>query len=441
MADIEDELAASWDAAHLAVYGDHLQALGDPRGELVALDLLGGGVDVIARKTELLVAWIGEALLGRILATGAIECGFVELYLDEHARLLADVLASPAGPFVRSLTIRGGAATIASCAAALADAPRPWLARLAIVQLDLARSPPTISRALAERLAKVLPRLAELAVTGHRVFGRLELPQLQRLAVTGHDAISSLGGDGGALLPGVTAVDLAFGAPEAQAGAAVLDQLLPPARFPALVRLDLSRNEPGAFGPHNLGLALDPFAWLRDREISTQLREVLVPSVRTEAQSDALGAALATMPALRRVEQVRRYALRDARFPVPLGVERVVAWPRPWLPPDTLGEAGFSIALHATEPPNLCQGLPLARWLDAHGARLSEHVLAALGHLFGFLDRVPPGEGQRFPAIVLDTALGPLTGGVGLSGWMRLRGQLRRPGVPLPSLSVAIRRL
>ena len=396
---------------------------------------------MIARRNELLVGWIGEALLARILAAGAIECGFVELYIVEDARLLADVLASHAGPFLRSLTIRGGAATVKRAVEALADTARPWLARLAIEQLDLARSPPTLPRALADRLATVLPRLAELSVTGHRVFGRLELPQLRRLAVTGHDAINSLAGEGGALLPEVTAVDLAFGVADTLAGIPVIDALLPRARFPALVRLDLSRNEPGAFPPHNLGLAVDPFAWLRDLPIRAQLREVILPSVRTEEQSDALGAALATMPALRRVEQVRRYALRDARFPVPLGVERVVAWPRPWLPPDTLGEAGFSIALHAGEPPNLCQGLPLARWLDRHGARLSEHVLAALGHLFGFLERLPPGEARAFPAIVLDTALGPLTNAAGLAGWLRLRGQLRRPGVALPSVSVAIRRL
>lgn len=328
-------------------------------------------------------------------------------------------------------------------AMALAGAPRPWLARLAIAQVDLARSPPTLPRALADQLARLLPRLDELDVTGHRVFGRLELPQLRRLRVTGHDAIQSLAGHGDVLLPQVASIDLAFGVPDAQlvGGDGVVDDLLPPTRFPALARLELSRNEPGAFAPHNLGLAVDPFAWLRDRAIGAQLREVVVPSVRTEMQADALGAALVAMPALRRVEQARRYALRDARFPVPPGVERVLAWPRPWLPADALGEAAFSIAMTPGEPPNLCQGLPLASWLEQHGARLSEHVLAAWGHVFGFLDRLADGDEQPFPAVVLGTALGALGDGTGLAGWLRLRGQLRRPGVALPALAVAIRRL
>ena len=425
------------------MYGDHLQALGDPRGELVALDLLGQGAEVIARKNELLVAWIGDGLLARILAAGAIECGFVELYVDDTPPLLADVLASPAGPFLRSLTIRGSASAVRRMVAALVGARRPWLHRLAIVQTVGAGSSPTLPGALANQLATALPRLDTLDVTGERVLARLAVPQLRALAMTGHDAIASLAEDGPVLLPSLASFDLAFGAPGTVRTATfdILDRLLPAARMPALARLDLSRNEPGAFAPHNLGLAVDPFAWLRDRKIREQLVELRVPSVRTDAQADALGDALATMPALRRIEQVRRYALRDARFPVPPGVERVVAWPRPWLPPDALGEAAFAIVMNPGEPPNLCHGLPLATWLDQQGGRLSEHVLAAWGHVFGFLDRLAAGEERPFPAVVLDTALGPLGDATGLAGWQRLRSQLRRPGVALPARSVAIRRL
>jgi len=37
--DLESALRAAWSAADLAVYADHLQAIGDPRGEIIALDL------------------------------------------------------------------------------------------------------------------------------------------------------------------------------------------------------------------------------------------------------------------------------------------------------------------------------------------------------------------------------------------------------------------
>src|SRR5438552_7266092 len=37
--ELEATLRARWDRETLAVYGDHLMSAGDPRGELVALDL------------------------------------------------------------------------------------------------------------------------------------------------------------------------------------------------------------------------------------------------------------------------------------------------------------------------------------------------------------------------------------------------------------------
>ncbi len=436
MTAVEDDLAASWDAAHLAVYGDYLMSLGDPRGELIALDLLGGGPEVIARKNELLVAWIGEALLARILATGAIECGFVELYVDENPLLLADVLASPAGPFLRTLTMRGRGTTVFRMMTALVADARPWLARLAVVQTSPAGAP--VARPITHPIASALPRLAELDVTGDDVFSRLAIPQLRTLRITGVAAIAPP-----AELPAVIALDVAFGVPGTHRtpSHAALADLAPPERFPALVRLDLSRNEPGAFAPHNLGLAVDPFAWLCDREIRAQLVDLAIPSVRTEAQSETLQRALDGMPALRRIEQVRRYALRDARFPVPPDVQRTLGWPRPWLPPDALGDATFAVRPRDDAPPEVCHVLPLATWLDQHASQLSEHALSAWGHLFGFLDRLVVRTPQPFPGIVLDTALATLGDGERLSGWLRVRFLLRRPSVQIASLSVPIQRL
>ncbi len=424
------------------MYGDYLQAQGDPRGELIALDLLGGGPEVIARKNELLVTWIGDALLARILASGAIECGFVELYVDDDPELLDDVLASPAGPFLRTLTIRRRPAVLNRMASALcARGPRPWLAMLAIEQEGLASSPPTVPRAISDRLAAALPRLHTLAVTGARVFAALDLPQLKRLRVTGVDAIASLAGQGAAQLPQLEGIDLAFAVPSGSATMRLpaFDHLLVPARFPALVRLDLSRNEPGTVAPHNLGQDADVFGWLGELEVRAQLIEVKLPSVRTEAQAETLVRALEAMPALRRIEQVRGYALRDARFPVPPNVERVIAWPRPWLPPDVLGQQTFALVARPGEEPNVGHAYPLAHWLDEHAARLSEHALAAWGHVFTFLDQLGATE-QPFPAVVMDTALASLGDGPGLAGWLRLRVQLRR-GAQLSSPTVGIRRL
>lgn len=444
MSAVSDELAEHWDAAHLAVYGDELQAQGDPRGELVALDLLGHGSDAIGRKTELLTTWIGAPLVARILATGSIECGFVELSLSRVAddELLSAVLASPAGPFLRTLAVRGQASTQRAMRV-LAKTTHPWLSRLAVAGTS-SRGQPVVVRAIADELVPALPRLESLEVSGHRVFDHLEAPHLRALRIDGGDAVTSLGGDHPVPLPKLAALDLAFGV-EGRFETlphSVIDRLLPPACFPALVALDLSRAEPGAFGPRNLGLDVDVFGWLGQREVCAQLRTLTLPSVRTSAQTSALAHALAKLPEGARVIQARRYALRDARMAAPAHLFREVGWPRPWLPPDELGgdRFSFAIAVPPSDADNACFGLPVARWLDDHAAKLSEHVLAAWGHLFGFLDRLPIGV-QPFPAVVLETALAALEPAEGLAGWLRVRTLLRRPGLALPTLSVSVRRV
>ena len=52
--DLERALQSSWDRDHLAVYGDALQARGDPRGELIAIDLAGEMRDVLRKRATTL---------------------------------------------------------------------------------------------------------------------------------------------------------------------------------------------------------------------------------------------------------------------------------------------------------------------------------------------------------------------------------------------------
>jgi uncharacterized protein (TIGR02996 family) len=70
-----------WDRAALAVYADHLTAAGDPRGELIALELevedYGTTVEIDARRRVLLVEWIGgdRARLRRSYVRGEASSG------------------------------------------------------------------------------------------------------------------------------------------------------------------------------------------------------------------------------------------------------------------------------------------------------------------------------------------------------------------------------
>lgn len=417
---IDDELAEHWDAAHLAVYADHLTEAGDPRGELVALDLADSSDAIRARKNELLVAWIGEQLLGKILSRGSIEHGFVELSTDSP-RLLDEVLASPAGPYLRSLALRAPVSPLVAMLEVLSRDVRPWLLRLTIAQEgDLA------GRAVTRDWATQLPRLRTLEVAGFRVFARLHAPSVRTLIVSGVEAIGSLS-ENDVTWPNLTKLDYAFGPHDSGHGRAVIAV----GAMPAVVELDVSRNEPGAFGPHNYGFDRNPFAWLGRWPTPGQLERLRVPSVRTDDQGQLLVNAMARMPFLQRVEQVRRYASHDARFPVPPSVERVIGWPRPWPPPDEVNAHAYVIEELRVDL------FPAAWWVDANAARFAPHVVDAWGHVFRLLLALQPMQTEHVPTPLLDTALGGLGEAPGLQPWTRLRSHLRRAR----PMRVAVRRV
>ncbi|HET9988193.1 MAG TPA: hypothetical protein VFQ65_06730, partial [Kofleriaceae bacterium] len=95
LAELERELATAWSRDHLAVYADHLQALGDPRGELIAIDLAGRPAASEGRRAQLVATWLAELPAGRDSA--AVDHGFLAVELANPASL-AMLLASDYGP-------------------------------------------------------------------------------------------------------------------------------------------------------------------------------------------------------------------------------------------------------------------------------------------------------------------------------------------------------
>src|SRR5258705_9254400 len=59
-----------WDRGTLAVYADVLQAHGDPRGELIAIDLAieanGPTPQLDVRRRQLLFAWLGDNVAPKV---------------------------------------------------------------------------------------------------------------------------------------------------------------------------------------------------------------------------------------------------------------------------------------------------------------------------------------------------------------------------------------
>lgn len=76
--ELEAAVRVAWDREAIAVYADHLQAIGDLRGELVAIDLRidEGNVDaaITARREQLIAEWFGAEL-----PPGIVHYGFVDV--------------------------------------------------------------------------------------------------------------------------------------------------------------------------------------------------------------------------------------------------------------------------------------------------------------------------------------------------------------------------
>jgi hypothetical protein len=322
-------LASNLARDELAVYGDYLQSRGDPRGELIAIDLADDPA-LADRRRVLEVEWLAP-LPTPLHVSGRSRFGFAELEITTAEQLVV-LLAGPIAPFVRTLAIQGAAHVIADAVPAFTGRMLPALASLEIHHTSDIPSKPIVTSHHADKLIAATPRLARLHVNGRRVFGHIDHPNVTALVISGLDAIDSLSGTGPPLAR-ITDLDFAFHRH------ALLDHLPPPndlivrsllpkQRWPNVRRLDLSRNEPGSRSPHSLGGQVDVFGWLRAL-MPRPLERLRLPSLRSEQQLADLAAAIASLPADCVIEIARAYT--GSPPPPP----RVSAPPpRPWPPRD-----------------------------------------------------------------------------------------------------------
>ncbi len=350
---LEAALLASWDRETLAVYADHLQGLGDPRGELIALDLelaTRSTPELVQRRVSLLAGWLGLVPSNPHTpwVGDSFKFGFVDNFrLEEddgaEARLV-EVLASPLAPYLKRVTIVGTATHVATMLRGLAgDAVHPWLTELSVrVQGRGFVDPEAVSRWIA-----VTPALQRLDVQGHEVFADFPHRGVQRLRITGATAIPGLFNDGDPMI-NVRELDLAFDQSDVPYGtpaAGPIEAL----QLPALRILDLSRNEPESrrvqYGDldEDYHDAEDPDAAPGDagppsalealarQPIRSQLTHLKLPSIRSRQELERLEQIASHMPALEEIEIVRAHyfklpaklATTKAKFVRPAG------WPWP----------------------------------------------------------------------------------------------------------------
>jgi hypothetical protein len=423
--ELESALAASWDRDTLAVYADHLQAEGDPRGELIALDLeidaRGSTVELSKRRTSLLYAWLGSLVpVDNVHAPwigDSLKCGFVENLVPAN---LERALASPIGPYVRGVTLRDSIDELERKLAVLARHEHRWLVRMTIGDTGSHRAP--VDPDIARRAFAAMPRLHTLELVHGPALALLSHPTIERLVVHGRSCFDALGD--GATFARVTDLVITHVAEPAAYDDAYgdenyVEEAPPPAQaawpkvaFPALRRLELADTDLDA--AYKLVRSLDARAHV------TTLR---IPRLRNAADRDELIAIARDMPALAVVEIAHGTHYDPPDIPN-LRLERaeLLAWPmqdeaesqglRVFMPGSKYGETVALIdAIYVME--QRFEALPAAA--RAAWSQLWRRI-AALNEPIAFPARVLADAVESVPELMQN-------------GWRELREELsaRRP--------------
>jgi hypothetical protein len=460
---LEAALAAEWDRETLAVYADHLQAVGDPRGELIALDLelaSRSTPEMVVRRASLLSNWLGRLVPSDPHTSwigDSFRFGFVEdLILDDTdpnaAENLAAVLASPLAPYLRRITIRGHAEHASQVLRQLARIPHRWLSQLAIRGYD-----GLLDASAVDDFIVAAPNVHTLEVGGTNVLDGFAHPALRRVRVDGGNALPALFSKT-APLATVLELDLALQPPnDPERYTPPFTGMLPPIVLPALRVLDLSRcsviaepyyaadpdmdDEPpddGSSSPTALVL-------LGSQAVRTQLTRLRLPSLQSRSEFDVLEALIADMPALEQVELTRSGYFH----PPELTNQRVkLIRPAPW-PWPRVAEIVEGDSLHVLAPGSrsgdIVPIVDAARVMEQRFEELDADARYAWTRFWVFVaelgalpwksdaDRMWTDE-RTFPAEVLISALEACAVG-GSGGWRELRDELRFRR-PLPAGAV-----
>jgi len=287
--DLEAQILATWDRETIEVYGDQLQSLGEPRGELIAIDLAiedsGSTPELVRRREELIDAWLGDTV-----PNGRVRCGFVDVDATgaDPVAQIHHAFDGPGSRFIRSVAIVGAPNTIAATAQALAATVRPSMTALTIRQWDEADRP-TLGAGAAQAMIEATPHLRELAIDGRQVLDDFPHPAVTRLRISGFDGIASLV-DGTLAMPALVALDLALYAHLAKRAPGPSRDVFRRVgvQMPRLVDLDLRRNNPGYADPDSLGGDVDVAVAVQALGIADQLRVLRVPTSTTAREREGL---------------------------------------------------------------------------------------------------------------------------------------------------------
>lgn len=439
MGPAEARLLADWNLETIAAFGAELRDAGDPRGELIAIDLVleTGPSPAVRRalgeeKKALHIAWLGE-----VSEHMRSRFGFVEELREEPEDELA--IFDRVAPFLRSFKLAGEYGHARELVARIAAAPRPWLVSLEIGSFTDTRET-TIDNELGARLIAATPNLVRLALDGHFVCDELPHPGVTDLVVQGFDAVGALRGKGA--MPNAKRLDLMLHPDQfirrEPPPPALREGWVPRAGFPALEILDLSRNEPASRTrePNCYAGETAFFDVLPRIAILPYVRELRVPSVRGPLQREHLASALAQMPALQRLEIARTY---DEPLPPPKHPTAVVvvAERAVWPPANQLRDYD-ALLFHIGDAwvrAELAQAYEICEARYATMSPPQQRAWAELWQLVGALGTSDPARIVTFPTAYLRCAAA--LADAGQYEWEELATALEEHAAE----SIAVRRL
>ena len=405
--ELERSLQRTWDHEALSVYADALIALGDPRGELIALDLaIAAGdatLEILEKRVDRIEAWLGPNMCGLELSN--VRFGLIEDFVYFRSAT-ANLHHSGVGRYLRSVAISAEAVDLPSVLANLVTEPLPWLRRLSISQSGVG----PLRRTAVDAFAARTPNLTELILKGDHVIVTPGHPNVTTLRISGRSSIVV----GPESMPSVAEIDLAFESYGRRTQRNGIDDLprlaglVNPRAFPGIRRLDLSRNK--FVYPTDHACNVGVFPLIEAIESPERITHFRLPSLRNA--DDVAGVrALLESDLNRTVEVVRMYAgadqfmdgLEDLRLSLPP--------PRPWPAPDTVsGREALTIKV-----PNERYGddVALSPWVETLERifdGLADEPRAAWIQLWRFLDDLAwdtPTEDMElpFPAPTLLSAL------------------------------------
>ena len=455
MHELEQALITRWDRETLLVYADALQASGDPRGELMVLDLeaeeRGVTPELALRRRKALFEWLGGSTIrGRPVHEASFRYGFATDFFATGDRTsqatdyLDALFRSPAGSYVRGVTLAVGTPSeLGDAFDVLARVQRPWLERL---EFRVVTPGPQVKEDRVAALIAATPRLQTIAVFGAHAVGTFSHPAVRKLVVDSQRL------EIGTTIPTLEALDLGVDEDDRDDHASGYDMaiLAAVASFSRIEHIDLSRNEPH-YPPSSVPNAppnvdVYPLArWLLGRN----LRTLRMPSLRTPQQSALLHQVLELAPALE-VSIARTYSMHQPVLATVAHPRVHLPTPFEWMPADTLSSReALTITVPTEEYGDDVSLTSLIDRLEAQWSELPPNARTAWLEFWDFLADLPWEDeaghdvNKMFPAATLLTAVEPLDDFVPYSGtgghWAQLAEKLRSAELP-EGTNVGVRR-